>query len=106
MKARPSSYYERRADVIKSLAHPSRVLIAEALTDGEMCVCELTDLIGADMSTVSKHLAVMKNVGLVQMEKRGQNVYYRIACPCLTDFFRCVDTIQRNRAKQLHAACC
>ena len=85
--------YEVRAQVIKAMAHPSRVLIAEALSEGEKCVCDLTDLIGADISTVSKHLTVMRRVGLVTSEKRGLNQFYRLACSCLTDFFRCVDTI-------------
>jgi ArsR family transcriptional regulator len=97
---------ERRAEVIKALAHPSRILIADALTRKERCVCELTALIGADMSTVSKHLSLMKSVGLVEVEKRGQNVYYRLSCPCLGDFFECVDSIQRSHAQKLQMACC
>ena len=82
-----------RANVIKALAHPSRVLIAQALIEGERCVCELTELVGADVSTVSKHLSVIKNAGLVEIEKRGLNVYYRLRCPCLMEVFRCVDLI-------------
>ena len=74
---------ELRAQVVKALAHPSRLLIAEALIDGEQCVCELTSLVGADMSTVSKHLSIMKAAGLVEVEKRGLNVFYRLRCPCL-----------------------
>ena len=71
---------ELRAQVVKALAHPSRILIAEALIDGEQCVCELTELVGADMSTVSKHLSIMKAAGLVEVEKRGLNVFYRLRC--------------------------
>jgi ArsR family transcriptional regulator len=96
MKRRSKS--EIRAGVIKALAHPSRVTIAEALTGGERCVCELTELVGADMSTVSKHLSVMKNSGILEVEKRGLNQYYRLRCPCFTEFFRCVDFIARNNA--------
>jgi ArsR family transcriptional regulator len=88
--------YARRARVIKALAHPSRLLIADALADGEICVCDLTALVGADMSTVSKHLSVMKKVGLIESEKRGLNQFYRLSCPCLSDFFRCVDAISDN----------
>ncbi len=95
---------ELRAQVIKALAHPSRVLIAEALTDGERCVAELTELVGADTSTVSKHLLVMKNAGLLAVEKRGLNVYYRLACPCLGEFFRCVDLINTTRHEAM--SCC
>jgi ArsR family transcriptional regulator len=94
-----------RADTIKALAHPSRVLIADALIDGEKCVCDLTELVGADMSTVSKHLSLMKKVGLIESEKRGLNQYYRIACPCLLDFFRCVDLISKTHCDQLSRKC-
>ncbi len=87
----------RRAAVIKALGHPSRVLIAEMLTGGEKCVNELTDAVSADISTVSKHLSVMKAVGLVEVEKRGLNQFYRLRCPCLLEFFRCVDLICDTR---------
>lgn len=76
-------------------------MIAEALADGERCVCELTELVGADMSTVSKHLTLMKSVGLIEAEKRGLNVYYRLSCPCFADFLRCVDLITRNQVTAL-----
>lgn len=94
---------EQRAAVIKALAHPSRVLIADALTGGERCVCELTELVGADMSTVSKHLSVMKAAGLLEVEKRGLNHFYRLRCPCLLEFFRCVDLITQTRAREFRA---
>jgi ArsR family transcriptional regulator len=76
-------------------------MIAESLADGERCVCELTEVVGADMSTVSKHLALMKSAGLIEAEKRGLNVYYRLSCPCFSDFFRCVDMITRRQANAL-----
>jgi ArsR family transcriptional regulator len=95
---------EMRSKVLKALAHPSRVAIAEALLAGEQCVCALTALVGADISTVSKHLALMKSAGLVVTEKRGLQVFYRLACPCLVDFFRCVDRINRQQAQELKRA--
>lgn len=88
----------QRAAVVKALAHPSRIMIAEALAEGERCVCELTELIGADMSTVSKHLTLMKSVGLIEAEKRGLNVFYQLSCPCFSDFLRCVDLITCKQA--------
>jgi len=45
--------FERRAKIIKALAHPSRLYIVDELSRGERCVCELTKLVGADISTVS-----------------------------------------------------
>ena len=90
---------ERRATVIKALAHPSRLAIAEALQEGERCVQDLTKLVGADMSTVSKHLTVMRSVGLLDMEKRGLKVFYTLRCPCLLSFFECVDSLVPGRPK-------
>jgi DNA-binding transcriptional ArsR family regulator len=57
--------YKVRARVIKAMAHPSRLLIIDILSEGEQCVCELQKRVGSDMSTVSKHLALMRSAGLV-----------------------------------------
>ena len=91
---------ESRVTVIKALAHPSRLAMAEALQQGEMCVCDLRELVGADLSTVSKHLTVMRDAGLLMMEKRGLNVYYRLKCPCLMSFFECVDSLAAQPTKR------
>jgi len=90
---------ERRALVVKALAHPSRIAIAEALSTGERCVCELTELVGSDTSTVLKHLAIMKNAGWLEVEKRGLNQFYRLRCPCLLEFLRCVDLISKCKGE-------
>ena len=89
---------EFRAKIIKSLAHPARLLVVQTLSEGERCVCELTGLIGADMSTVSKHLSLMKNAGIIQDEKRGNQVFYKLNAPCVLDFLRCVErVVEKNR---------
>jgi len=54
------AHMECRAKVMKALAHSSRLFIVDELSRGERCVCELTEMIGADVSTVSKHLAVLR----------------------------------------------
>jgi ArsR family transcriptional regulator len=82
--------------LIKALAHPSRLRLAEALQSGERCVCDLRDLVGADLSTVSKHLAILRRAGIVDMEKRGLNVFYRLRCACLLDFLECVDSLAQG----------
>jgi DNA-binding transcriptional ArsR family regulator len=91
---------DRRVAVIKALAHPSRLLIAEALQSGEQCVCDLRELVGSDISTVSKHLTVMREAGLLEMERRGLNVYYRLRCPCLRNFLECVDSLVPSKDKK------
>jgi ArsR family transcriptional regulator len=81
----------RQTKVIKALAHPSRLLIVHVLMENELCVCELRDLLEQDISTVSRHLSVLKNAGLLIEEKRGLYVYYHLTCPCLANFLNCVD---------------
>ena len=86
--------YKNRADIIKALAHPARLYMVDALSNGEKCVCEFVDELKLDQSTVSKHLAVLKNVNLVNSEKKGLNVYYKLKCPCILDIFNCVESVK------------
>jgi DNA-binding transcriptional ArsR family regulator len=96
---------ESRARIIKALAHPTRLFIVEQLSHGERCVNELTTMIGHDTSTVSKHLAVLKNAGLVNIDKRGLQVYYTLKTPCILNFLSCVeDVVQANLDEQLISA--
>ncbi|MCG3198250.1 MAG: hypothetical protein GHCLOJNM_02745 [bacterium] len=97
IETKPIRYYEARAEVAKALSHPSRLMILEALSERERCVCELTELVGADQSTVSKHLAIMRNVGLLETRKEGAQVYYRPRIKCLNGFFQCVEMVLRER---------
>ncbi len=83
--------YKRRAKVIKALSHPSRLFMVEKISGAKCCVHELTELVGCDMSTVSKHLSVLKNAGIVSDEKRGSSVYYALRVPCIVDFLKCAD---------------
>jgi DNA-binding transcriptional ArsR family regulator len=84
---------EARAEVFKALGHPSRLAIVDALAAGERCVCDLNELIDADLSTVSRHLAVLRNAGILSSEKRGNQVFYRLECPCITSFYGCVESV-------------
>jgi DNA-binding transcriptional ArsR family regulator len=100
MDARTLAKYEARARIIKALAHPARLFIVEELSRrGERCVCELTEMIGSDMSTVSRHLAVLKGAGLVEDEKRGQMVFYRLRMKCIVNFFECIEDVMQCNAR-------
>lgn len=88
--------YKKRSELIKALAHPTRLFIVDFLTDGEKCVCEIVEQVGADISTISKHLSVMKNAGLVDSEKRGLKVFYKMTCPCISSLFDCLESIGKN----------
>lgn len=82
--------YAAQAAVIKAMAHPTRLLILNSLKKKELCVCELRDLVGDDISTVSRHLLVLRNAGLVAARREGNRLYYRLACPCVLDFAKCI----------------
>jgi ArsR family transcriptional regulator len=92
--------YENQAKVLKALAHPTRLLIVDELCKKEHCVCELTDMIGADTSTVSKHLSVLKNAGIVGVEKRGLKVFYTLKIPCAVNFLECTRDVMKARIKE------
>ena len=92
--------YEARAKIFKAMAHATRLFIVDELArGGEKCVCELTEMIGVDMSTVSRHLAVLKGAGIVQDEKRGSMVYYRLRLKCVPQFFDCVESVMKCNAQ-------
>jgi len=108
MKSSVTPQYEARAKIIKAMAHPSRLFIIEELSKRERCVGELTDMIRADASTVSKHLSVLKNAGLVTDEKRGNSIFYNLRVPCIMQFMGCVEDVLSANAKE-HAnimKCC
>jgi len=90
--------FEARARIVKAMAHPTRLFIVDVLSRKERCVCELKDMIGVDMSTVSKHLAILKNAGIVSDVKRGSQVFYNLRCPCVLNFFDCVESVIRSTA--------
>jgi len=104
MDTKTKQKYEARARVIKAMAHPSRLFIVDELSRGERCVCELRDMIGADMSTISKHLSVLKDAGIVEDDKRGQQVFYRLRVPCILNFFGCVEDVLVANARRMSAS--
>lgn len=82
--------YEEMAITMKALAHPTRLFIVDKLNEREHCVCELQEMIGADMSTVSKHLSVLRNAGIIDSRKVNNQVFYKLLCPCVLDIYKCI----------------
>jgi ArsR family transcriptional regulator len=100
MKQEIRNYYEGRAKIMKALGHPSRLFMVDELGKQERCVCELTEMVGADVSTISKHLSILKEAGVVDFEKRGTQMYYRLAAPCVLDFLSCLDNMVRTNIQR------
>jgi ArsR family transcriptional regulator len=98
--SRTRRHYDHRAQVLKALAHPTRLFMVDQLGRGERCVCELTAMVGADVSTISKHLSVLKNAGIVADDKRGTQVFYSLRVPCVLRWSACVEGVLRDAARQ------
>ena len=91
--------YKAKAAIFKALAHPTRLFILDEIEKKPKCVCELTAKIGVDTSTVSKHLSVLREAGLVNNEKRGNQVFYFSTCSCLNGFISCVEKVYKDSIK-------
>src|SRR5512132_4087968 len=81
MTATDKARYKAQAKVHKALAHPTRLFIVDQLSRAERCVCELTEMIGVEMPTVSRHLSVLRAAGILEDDKRGAQVVYRLKTP-------------------------
>ena len=95
---------EARAGVLRAMAHPTRLFLVEHLARGERCVCELTEMVGADMSTVSRHLSQLRQEGIVDAAKRGQKVFYRLRATCVLRFFDCIEAVMNATGSEV--TCC
>lgn len=89
--------FKQQARVLKALANESRLMIVDRLALGECTVGELTELVGSDQSTVSKHLAVLRTHGIVDDRREGNSVYYTLLTPCVLNFFACASQVITDR---------
>jgi ArsR family transcriptional regulator len=91
---------ETRARVIKALAHPTRIYMVSRLSAGDASVGELVEAVGDDVSTISKHLAVLRQAGILSDRKEGNRVLYALRCPCIMQFIHCVDDVIVDDARR------
>lgn len=89
--------FRRQAQVLKALANESRLKIVDRLSRGECSVGSLTELVGSDPSTVSKHLTVLRSHGIVRDRREGNVVYYKLMTPCVMAFFACATQVLDER---------
>ena len=107
MEQKIQPQFGARAAILKAMGHPTRLFILEELNKEERCVNDLTEMIGSDVSTVSKHLSVLKNAGLVHDDKRGNSIYYRSCCSCIVDIINSIQTVLKNNTeKHMNIARC
>ena len=97
---------EIRAKIIKAMAHPVRLMVIEFLKDGEHSFSEVFDLFKLDKSTVSKHLLVLKEAGIITSRKEGTDMIYKLEVPCVIDFFSCVTAVIESNVKKQQVCLC
>ncbi len=97
---------EIRAKIIKSMAHPVRLMVIEFLKSGDQSFSDIFDLFELDKSTVSKHLLVLKESGIVSSRKNGADMIYKLVVPCVTDFFSCVTAVIESNVKKQQTCLC
>ncbi len=83
--------HERVARIFKALGHPTRLWMVDHLRKGELCVREFVDRTELDFSTISRHLSLLKEAGIVSDRKEGKQVFYRINFPCIIDMISCME---------------
>ena len=85
--------YGRRAEIFKALSHPTRLLIVGALNAGKRCVSELVDMVPGTQANTSKHLEVLRRVGIVKRRREGAKMMYELALPCTGQPMPCITGI-------------
>jgi ArsR family transcriptional regulator len=92
--------FEKQAEIAKAVAHPLRIAVVNFLKDGEQCVCDIAEHVGAERSNVSRHLSVMVNAGVLEYRKEGLKVLYKLKCVCILDFFSCITAVLKQQAEE------
>lgn len=82
---------KQRTAVFKALGNMARLKMVDALGGGELCVCKLVEVAGLKWATVSRHLSILKEAGVVEDEKRGKQVFYKLRLCCIVEMNRCLD---------------
>ena len=95
-----SEGYTYLAHMMKALAHPTRLFIVDELNKRERNVSELTDMVGSDISTVSRHLAILKQAGIIAATRNNNQMIYRLLCPCVLDMYTCVMNITDSEKRK------
>jgi ArsR family transcriptional regulator len=91
--------FTQQAKMLKALANESRLIIVDRLSRGECSVGDLRDIVGGDLSTISKHLALLRAHGIVEDRREGTTVYYRLLTPCVCNFFTCATQVLKERTR-------
>ncbi len=95
---------EMRAEILKAMAHPVRLMIVDLLSDKDAGFSEIHDLFDYDKSTVSKHLSVLRKAGIISTTKSANESIFHLDVGCVNAFFTCSTAVIEHNIKKL--SCC
>lgn len=104
MNEYPDDRFESMAKLLRALGHPARLAMVEELRKRSWCVCELAAKLDLNNPTASKHLSLLKSVGVVEMEKDGTRVNCTLVMPCVFEMMHCADQFTREESADRQAA--
>jgi len=91
---------EMKAEILKTLAQPTRLKILELLRNGERCICEIVPAINGEQSNISRHISLMQKSHLVTTRKDGVRVMVKVKDPGIFTILDRVNRILKNRIKE------
>ncbi|WP_075353067.1 metalloregulator ArsR/SmtB family transcription factor [Desulfovibrio sp. DV] len=89
----PTLQFSSHIQTFKASGHETRLLIVDELSRVQRNVCELTKLVGADISIISNHLIQLREAGISASDKRRMQVYYSLPPSCVLQLFSCVKVV-------------
>lgn len=92
--------YKFRAEIVKAMAHPTRLFIMQKISEKRYSVNDLRDMVGCDLSTISKHINILKSNGIIVGNKTGTTIYYALKVPCIMNFMDCIEILIKENAKE------
>jgi DNA-binding transcriptional ArsR family regulator len=95
-------YFEKKAEILKAIAQPTRLKILELLKDGERCVCEIYPALEQEQPNISKHLNFMKRVGILDSRKEGLRIIYWIKAPEVSGILHHAEAILHREVEDDH----
>lgn len=97
------SILDLRVGILSALADPTRLELLEYLSGGERCVCEILPAFERSQSTISKHLSILFEAGILDRRIDGKRTLYRISDPRVIDLIKSVDVLVLERISSLKA---
>jgi ArsR family transcriptional regulator len=93
-----------RVKILDALSDPTRLELLEYLSSGERCVCEILPAFQRSQSTISKHLNILHEAGILERKVDGKRTLYSIKDPLVFDLMRMVDALALRQITQLAEA--